>query len=153
MELVPVLAQALDGEVVVHQPTHAPQRAQARVHHFFGSGSGAIGRIHALQQIAGPQGRCERIFDFVSNESEVLAASIAGRWHPRNLFRPAGARKETRTALYRLARLLILKILPPRSSLQRRLRRQGPVLRAQLREAAMLASTLLMLPASRNAAA
>src|SRR5262249_53259436 len=123
LQLVALLVEPLDDEEVLDQPAHPPQRAQARIHHLLALGSRALRSVHALEEVARPERGRQRVLDLVGDEAQVLAASIAGG-HPRNVVRPAGARKEPAGALYRLARLPILKFLPVRRPVHCPFRRQ-----------------------------
>src|SRR5438105_5107553 len=111
-QIVAVLPQPLDGEVIVYQPTHAAQRAKARIDHLLRARPGAVRLIHPLEQVARPERRCQRVLDLVGDEPQILAPSSAGRGHPPNVVRSSGASKQASHRLYRLARLPILKFLP-----------------------------------------
>ena len=80
-QLVAVLLEPLDGEVIVHQTTHPPERAKGGVDHLVRAGSRAVGRVHTLEEIAGPESGRERVLDLVGDEPEVLPA--APGWHIR----------------------------------------------------------------------
>ena len=80
-QLVPLLLQPLHREVIVHQPTHPPERTKGSVDHLVRARPRAVRRVHPLEEVAGPEGGREGVLDFMGDEPEVLPA--APGWHIR----------------------------------------------------------------------
>src|SRR5437764_1094726 len=99
LQVVAVLEEALDGEEIFNETAHAPQRPERNVDHLFRALAAAIGGVHPLEQIAGPERRRERVLDFMCDEPEVLPA-LSRRRHRPNL--SAGTRVRKRTAAQEL---------------------------------------------------
>src|SRR5205814_777753 len=76
------------------QAAHASQRAEGDVDHLLGALAGAVGWVHALEQVAGPEGGGEGVLDLVRDEPEVLAALARGR-HRANVSAATRVRKRT----------------------------------------------------------